>query len=221
MYKNKNFNISDKYSIHLYSGFIGIIMKYLHNTLENFSLNEKKFNKILEIGAGVEPHYKYIKHFFNEYHILETSDYALENLSINNNYVLHKYDGNTLPFKKEMFDRIIISHSLEHIENAEKFIDNVMKVLNKGGVLSIALPTDPGLAWRLGRFLIGFIKAKRVYKISRLEYDYINATEHINSIFNLISIIRHNYKGCIEEHFYPLKIKSADLNLIYNVHIYK
>jgi len=49
----------------------------------------------------------------------------------------------------------------------------------------------------------------------------MNATEHVNSIFNLRSIIRYNYKNLFEEYFYPLKIKSLDLNLIYNVHIYK
>ena len=53
------------------------------------------------------------------------------------------------------------------------------------------------------------------------EFEYLNATEHVNSIFNLISIIRYNYKNSIEEHFYPLRIKSSDINLIYNVHIYK
>jgi ubiquinone/menaquinone biosynthesis C-methylase UbiE len=120
MYKNKNLKISDKYSAHLYTGIIGLMMKYLHNTLENFSDNKKKFSKVLEIGAGVEPHDKYIKHHYDEYHILETSDYALEELSKNKKYILHKYDGHKLPFDEETFDRIVISHSLEHIENFKK-----------------------------------------------------------------------------------------------------
>ena len=45
MYKNKNLKISDKYSAHLYTGIIGIMMKYLHNTLENFSGNKKNLVK--------------------------------------------------------------------------------------------------------------------------------------------------------------------------------
>ena len=53
------------------------------------------------------------------------------------------------------------------------------------------------------------------------EFNYMNATEHVNSIFNLISIIRFNYKDSYEEHFYPFKIKMSDINLFYNVHIFK
>ena len=103
----------------------------------------------------------------------------------------------------------------------EEFLSEMMKKLKKGGVLSISLPTDPGLAWRLGRLFVGLFKVNKTYKISFEDFEYMNATEHVNSIFNLISIIRYNYKNSFEEYFYPLKIKSSDLNLIYNAHIYK
>ena len=57
--------------------------------------------------------------------------------------------------------------------------------------------------------------------MSGLEYDYSNAIEHINPIFNLVDIIRHNYKDKIVEDFLPFKIKLIDINLFYNVHITK
>ena len=65
-------------------------------------------------------------------------------------------------------------------------IIEMMSKLKKGGVLSISLPTDPGIAWRLGRMFIRLFSIKRTYNISGEEYEYINATEHVNSIFNLI-----------------------------------
>ena len=178
-------------------------------------------SKILEIGAGSTPHFNFIKHSYDEYHIVETSDYVLDYHKDNAKVKLSKYDGKNLPYKNESFDRIIISHCLEHILSPEYFLEEMMRVLKKGGVLSISLPTDPGIAWRLGRLFIGLFKVNKTYKLSFDEFEYLNATEHVNSIFNLISIIRYNYKNSIEEHFYPLKIKSTDLNLIYNVHIYK
>ena len=33
----------------------------------------------------------------------------------------------------------------------------------------------------------------------------MNATEHVNSIFNLISIIKYNYKKSIEEQYLPFR----------------
>ena len=49
----------------------------------------------------------------------------------------------------------------------------------------------------------------------------MNATEHVNSIFNLYSIINHNYPNFAKETYLPFRIKSFDLNLFYNVHLIK
>ena len=49
----------------------------------------------------------------------------------------------------------------------------------------------------------------------------MNATEHINSIFGLYSIIKYNYGNSLKESYLPFKVKSFDLNLFYNVHIIK
>ena len=153
--------------------------------------------------------------------MVETSEYVIDYHKDNNKVHLLKYDGKKLPYEDDTFNRIIISHCLEHILSPEDFLNEMMRVLKKGGILSISLPTDPGLAWRLGRLFVGLFKVSKTYNLSFDEFEYLNATEHVNSIFNLISIIRHNYSNSIEEHFYPLKVKSPDLNLIYNVHIYK
>ncbi len=222
MYKKEIFRKLDKnYNLHIYSGLLGVLMNYCHKKIENFKNKKNSYNKILEIGAGSAPHYKYIGHSFNEYHIAEISDFTKEFYQDNPKVKFTLYDGKNLPYENETFDRIIVSHCLEHILSPEEFIEEMMTKLNKNGILSISLPTDPGIAWRLGKLFIRFFSFKKNYKISSEEYDYMNATEHVNSIFNLISIIRFNYKDCYEEYFYPLKIKMADLNLFYNVHIYK
>ena len=66
-----------------------------------------------------------------------------------------------MPYDDDYFDRIIISHCLEHILSPEEFIFEMMSKLKKGGVLSIALPTDPGFAWRLGRLMIRLFSIKK------------------------------------------------------------
>jgi hypothetical protein len=76
----------------------------------------------------------------------------------------------------------------------------MLRVLKKGSVISTALPTDLGLQWRLGRFFIKNFIQKKTHNLNNLDYDYVNAIEHINSIFNF---------GCV------------DLNLFYVVQILK
>ena len=97
----------------------------------------------------------------------------------------------------------------------------MMSKLKKGGMLSISLPTDPGLLFRLGRLYLKLFSIKKKYKIDSEEFDYMNATEHINSIFALRSLIKYHFKGSIKEFYLPFRIKSIDLNLFYNVHIIK
>ena len=222
MYKKEIFRKLDKkHDSHLYTGLQGFFIKNGHRKLEDFKKKDSHLSKVLEVGAGSTPHYTFIKHTYDEYHIIETSDFVIDYHKDNKKVHLTKYDGKKIPYPDETFDRIIISHCLEHILSPENFIFEMMRALKKGGVLSISLPTDPGFAWRMGRLFVGLFKINKTFKISYNEFEYLNATEHVNSIFNLIAIIRFNYKNSIEEHFYPLKIKSSDLNLIYNVHIYK
>ena len=91
----------------------------------------------------------------------------------------------------------------------------------KGWCLINSLTDRSWVCMAVSRMMIRLFSIKKTYNISGEEYEYINATEHINSIFNLRSIIRFHFKDSIYEDFLPLKIKSPDLNLFYNVQIYK
>ena len=221
MFRKEKFkNLTSKYGQHLYTGIQGYLMNLCHKQLENFNF-PKNISKVLEIGAGNKPHYEFLKHNYDEYHIAETSTEEIENFNRNSKVFVKSYDGKKLPYEDGYFDRIIISHCLEHIYYPEEFLQEMMSKLKVGGILSISLPTDPGLLFRLGRMYMKFFSIKKTYKISPREYDYMNATEHVNSIFNLYSIINHNYPNFAKETYLPFRIKSFDLNLFYNVHLIK
>jgi phosphatidylethanolamine/phosphatidyl-N-methylethanolamine N-methyltransferase len=220
MYRKKEFNLDSSYNSHLYTGIIGVFMRYCHRNLEKFKSDEV-YSKILEIGAGTAHHLPYIKHKFQHYYVAETSDFAIDYLKKAGLEKVIKYDGKNLPFDEPFFDRIIISHVLEHVNNPEEFIMEMMSKLKKGGILSISLPTDPGLLWRASRNMIKILSLNRSQKLSNIEYDYVNSIEHINSIFNLRNIIKYHYRNNIQETFLPFRIKLPDINLFYNVHIKK
>ena len=203
-------------------------MKLCHLQLEiNNYFNEfDKKTKILEIGAGSSPHYAYISHAFGKYVFLEKSKFAINYLKKkfkkNKKIDYKSYNGKKIPFKKNFFDRIILSHVLEHIPEPEVFLKDTMKKLKKNGILSISLPCDPGVLWRVGRFFLKILSVKKILNISNVEYDYLIASEHINSIFNLKSIIKYKYsKNIINESYLPTRIKSTDLNLFYNITLRK
>jgi len=221
MFKKEIFkDLTSRYNSHAYSGLMGFFMNHCHKQLEKYDF-PKNISKVLEVGAGNAPHYKFIKHQYDEYHIVETSGTIMGNYTDNPKVIAVNYDGKILPYEKEYFDRIIISHCLEHIIDPEAFLFEMMEKLKTGGVLSISLPTDPGLLFRLGRVYLKIFSLRNKYKISPEKFDYMNATEHVNSIFGLSSIIKYNYKDCLKDYYLPFKIKLFDLNLFYNVHIFK
>jgi ubiquinone/menaquinone biosynthesis C-methylase UbiE len=169
------------------------------------------------------PHINFLKHSFKNYYNIdldennELSNFYKKNIQKLNikNITEKKYH-----LKKNTFDRIIISHCLEHILNPGIFLFEMLRVLKKGSVISTALPTDLGLQWRLGRFFIKNFIQKKTHNLNNLDYDYVNAIEHVNSIFNLRTIIKKKF-NIISEKFYPFNFGCVDLNLFYVVQILK
>jgi phosphatidylethanolamine/phosphatidyl-N-methylethanolamine N-methyltransferase len=226
--KNISLKLENRYNSYQNTGTVGAMMQLCHEGLENNKYLKKLKNdsKILEVGAGTSPHLKFVNHKFGKYFFLETSKFAVtylkKKIGINKKLKFKIYSGKKIPYKNNYFDRIIISHVLEHVSEPEIFLKEMIMKLKKGGILSIALPNDPGFLWRLGRFFLKLFKVKKKLNITNLEYDYMIASEHINSIFNLISIIRYKYgNNIVSEKYLPFKVNIIDLNLFYIVTIKK
>ena len=223
--KKIKYSYSDKkkYEEYQYKGLIGWLMKYDHQMLEK-NLPKKKYSKVLEIGPGFHTHIDYVSHDYDNYYIIEKEkDKLIFHKKIKNNKIkLFTYKkNNKMPFKKNFFDRIIMCHVLEHINDPEKFIIEAMSKLKKKGVLSLALPTDPAFLWRMGRLFSKIFFVKKKQNITNIEYDYLNAIDHVNSIFSLHHIINYYYGHNKIESYLPFRIKAFDLNLFYNIHIIK
>ena len=218
--KKKNNYDPDEYKEYMYSGFLGKLFRRNHELMEIYDFKDN--SKILEIGGGFVPHFPYVKHSIKEYHSVDLKEVRGLKNYINKNYKKIKfkyYNGKKLKYKKNYFDRIIISHCLEHILEPEKFVNEMMRVLKKDGTISIALPCDPGVLWRLGRYIMKIFFLKR-NRGKDYDHDYVLATEHVNSIFNLYVILKKKFK-IQKEIFYPINIKVIDINLFYICQIKK
>ena len=195
------------------------VMRASHKLTERPFPSTTHFGRVLELGAGTGEHFGHVRHSFDEYVVSDVDAAALERartrISAGANdkvrYLLQR--GEQLDFADSSMDRLIAVHVLEHIPQPHLALREWKRVLKPGGTLSILIPTDPGLAWRLGRTL----GPRRQAIAAGIAYDYVMAREHVNACNNLIALMRH-YFPSPQEHWWPLVVPSMDLNLFFCCH---
>lgn len=175
------------------------------------------FSRVLEVGAGTGVHIRTIRHTFDEYVMTDLNPPMLDQIQARSgmgHITQKKEDATNLSFDDATFDRVIATHVLEHLPEPHKVLREWSRVLKPGGTLSIVLPCDPGLAWRLGRNF----GPRRNFTRLGIDYDYWMAREHINSITNLVALISY-YFPLRREKWAPMRVPLSDLNLFYIVHV--
>lgn len=198
-------------------GLAGHVMRRSHELVEEAFGPSTTFARVLEVGAGSGVHIRSVRHAFDEYLLTDFSTDMLGNITSGDHkgkVTILAQDATMLTFPDSSFDRVIATHVLEHLYKPHEVLREWVRVLKPGGTLSLVLPCDPGMMWRFGRY---FGPRKRARQ-NGLAYDYVMAREHVNSITNLVAFIRY-YFDRREEHWWPVRVPSTDLNLIYAVNI--
>lgn len=195
------------------------VMRASHKLVEKEYGQVTQFKKVLEIGAGTGEHVKFVLHDYDEYTLSDMDEKTLEVAKAKllttqrGSLKFERQEGSTLNYADDSFDRLIATHVLEHIYQPHLALKEWSRVIKDGGVLSILIPTDPGLAWRMGRHL-----GPRKNAIAQgIAYDYVMAREHVNSCNNLIAILRHYFPDA-KEAWWPFPVPSIDLNLFFSFH---
>lgn len=192
------------------------LMRASHRMTERAVPAEATYPRVIEIGAGTGEHFAHVRHRFDEYVLtdLDPTTLALARQKIpapaTGQVRFETVPAGALPYPDNSFDRLIATHVLEHIYQPHLALKEWSRVVRKGGLLSILIPTDPGLAWRLGRHFGPRRNALR----QGIAYDYVMAREHVNPCNNLIALMRH-YFPRRSEHWWPTPVPSMDLNLFH------
>ena len=195
------------------------VMRAGHRLAEKPFGPEKHFGRVLEIGAGTGEHYAFIRHAVEQY-ILSDSD--PEALAVARRKLpetspeklgFELQSAQQLSHPEQSFDRVIATHVLEHINQPHLALKEWRRVVKDNGMLTVLIPTDPGIAWRLGRHL----GPRRNAIAQSIAYDYVMAREHVNSCTNLIALLRHYFPNS-QEAWWPLPIPAVDLNLFFAFH---
>jgi len=97
-------------------------------------IKKRCYGKILDLGCGIGDFVKTTENStgvdINKYNI----EYCKEN---NINALWYK---DSIPFKDNTFDTVLIDNVLEHIYDFEKLVHEALRVLNDKGILIIGLP---------------------------------------------------------------------------------
>ncbi len=194
-----------------------------YELVENFNhrypLKSKRSKKerILEIGAGIGSQLNYEKPDWREYVCLELRPEmaAVIQEKFPNATVLIGDCQEEIPFQDEYFDRILAIHVLEHLPNLPMALRQIRRVLKPEGLLSVCIPCEGGLAYRVARK----ISTQRLFKEYFPGWDYkrlVIANEHINLPQEIFAELSEQFV-IMNTRYFPFLIPSIELNLIIGI----
>ena len=197
----------------------------MHNLIEK-KLSNRLYKEVLEVGAHNTEHLSYVTHNWNSYKMIDLvlpSSEILRNLPSGASFEVANVDN--LPFKNQIFDRIVITCVLHHLSDPEKSLQEVKRVLKDGGQVDILLPNDPGFIYRLIKYFtsnfsaIMFTKNNGIVNLSKfLEVKYamklFHIREHRNHVEQLRVLIKHTFRNdIILVRYWPFLLKSWNLGI--------
>ena len=114
------------------------------------------------MGAGIGAHLEFEPLDRQEYHCIELRGTMADDLRRKYPSVVSVTGDcqQRIPYDDGYLDRVLAIHVLEHLPNLPAAIDEIDRVLMPGGLVSVVLPCDPGLAYELARK----VSAERVFK---------------------------------------------------------
>jgi SAM-dependent methyltransferase len=166
------------------------IFKHLKKRLPDYN------GKVLDIGCGNSP----FKFLIDESKACYTG-IDIENADKFDYHNLEKtvFDGENIPYEQESFDNIILTEVLEHIENPEKIISEMYRVLKYGGEAIVTIPWSARVHFEPYDFC-----RYTPFKLEKLFSDFqdvkiFNRGTDINSVISkLIVIFMRNAAICLK-----------------------
>ena len=202
-------------------GLVGRQWSLIHQMMEK-PYQEKYFERILEVGAGVGEHFPHVKSKWGQYVL---SDIRIERLQAamasESSVEVQEADVTSLPFDNDEFDRVISTCLLPHVSDPVAALSEIHRVAKNGGSITIYLPCEPGLVLRIARSLTTIPKNKR---LSVPDPYFLHFREHIHYFTALNHFLLREFRSStIRSRFYPLPMLSWNLNLIkiYQINVSK
>jgi phosphatidylethanolamine/phosphatidyl-N-methylethanolamine N-methyltransferase len=168
-------------------------------------------HSVLEVGANRGEHLRFVRHPWAEYVMVDLT--APDGITWPDGARFIECDAHRLPFPDGRFDRTIMTCVLHHLEDPEVALEELRRVTTPGGRVSLLLPSDPGLAYRVARRLTSGRRAARAGFAT--EDRLAHARQHRNHYASLAELVRNVFKqdDCRFRHF-PTRLPLWNLNLV-------
>lgn len=184
-------------------------VRMVHRTMER-PLRGRHFPVVLELGSGNGEHRQHVRHTFDQYLTLDLRIEGKPDVVA---------DAMALPIANESIDRLVAMCLLMHLPDPEAALEEWRRVVRPGGLASIYVPCDPGLAMRTIRRLTTIPAARR---LGYQGYELMIAREHVNTVSGLDRMMRWVFRDDeIRLIRRPARLPSWNLNAFYIYHIEK
>jgi len=168
-----------------------------------------QYPRILEVGGNVGEHIRFVASDYESYTL---TDYRDTGFQTQDKKILFKIaDVHNLPFHDDEFDRTISTCLLHHLIDPKKALEELRRVTTHNGLISILVPCDPGLAYRVAKK----IGPSRKWKAAGITNpDFYHYTQHRNHYPGIDSMIREIFRSDdLQTNHWPFRIKSWNINL--------
>jgi phosphatidylethanolamine/phosphatidyl-N-methylethanolamine N-methyltransferase len=220
---------AESYDAVVHSGAGGALQRLFHVALERPWKARDEFPTVLELGATSGEHLEFIRHAYSRYVMLDIRDSvqarAVAERARRPRSLVEFTVGDAQDLEgiaDESVDRLISMCLLHHLDDPLRALKHWRRVVRPGGVLSVFVPCDPGLLWRMGRAATTF-RTARSRGYSGLEIRYINACDHRNHVASLRWMLEGTFVDDeVAIHRYPLgPLDSWNANLFWTFQVRK
>ena len=157
-----------------------------------------------------------MKHNYDIYY--ETDILTKGTEQVSKNYIRKFQDAENLEdFKENSIDRVLATCLISHLQDPEKSLLEIKRVIKKGGVVSLWVANDPSILLRMFQVIF----RKRKFKKYGLDYDSLQFRQHINYYLRINYLINDVFGDCkIIKTQMPIKGLWYHFNLatIYQIH---
>lgn len=193
--------------------------RYMHRCMEVGHRPRRRFSQVLEVGGNKGEHIRYVTHEFDSYLLtdLHRPDPGPDVLA-DARVQVAQADVMSLPFASASFDRVISTCLLHHVPSPWTAVAEMQRVTRPGGIITLMVPTDPGLAYRVGKALTSGRQAKRHGLAD--EFRLVSAVDHRNH-FRSIKAQVEQLPDLVSmtTSWRPFRVPSAELNAFAVMHL--